>query len=113
MTISTCPDPTLTTENLGDALKSIKTRDWERVSKVLDIIQSKIDQIRREYRSDAARKEAVMDEYVTNYPLASWDDVSCSLERIMYPHVAQSMTVRYTGKITYITIQCMSYSRPS
>ena len=68
------------------------------MSTIFCIITSKKDQIRNEYHRDAERKEAVVNEYVTNYPLASWDDVTLRLQIFGNPNVAESARAVYTGE---------------
>ena len=68
------------------------------MSKIFCTTASKKDQIWNEYHSDAERKEAVVNEYVTNYPLASWDDVTLHLQILGYPTVAESARAMYTGE---------------
>ena len=81
-------------------LKDISANEWNGMSEMLHITHLKMDQIRAEYQDDGDRKKVVIDEYVINYPLASWSDICQRLQLFGYVTVAESVRAKYTGKKT-------------
>ena len=72
-------DLTLTTERLVELFASMDDDEVNRMGVYLDIPLSKIAEFMMNYKNPARRKEAYLDYYVRNNPLASWTKIADTL----------------------------------
>ena len=72
-------DLTLTTERLVELFPSMDDMIVDFMCPYLDIPSSKIQEFRMTYQNPAQRKEAYLDYYVHNHPLASWTKIAETL----------------------------------
>ena len=94
-------DPTLTTENLMEAVRGVESR-WEDLGSNLcsevilrGVRSSEMQKIQRLYQSDHQRLEALVKHYVKHCPFRSWKDVSSALERSNLPQLAEVVNTKY------------------
>ena len=62
-----------------DLFESADPEDVDDLGKLLDLPQSEIDKIKKNYRSPAQRKEAYLDLYVHQHPCPSWSWIAVVL----------------------------------
>ena len=74
-------DLTLTTEKLVELFASMRDDHVDALGSYLDTPSSKNDEFWMNYRDPARRKEAYLDYYAHNNPLASWSEVTEVLHR--------------------------------
>ena len=65
--------------------------DWERTGEILGICKSAREQVKhlREQHHDDQVKETMLRHYVTEYPLASWEDLIKKLKQFQYTQMLQ------------------------
>ena len=68
------PDPSLNPENLSNVLDIMKDWLWEWFSQCVNIPESEIEKIRRQYAygSDRKRKQAIIPHIISTHPSLSW-----------------------------------------
>ena len=86
-------DPTLTTENLMEVVRGMEGR-WKDLGMNL-VRYSEIQEIRRLYRSDHQKMEALINHYVRHYPTRSWMRVASALKAIELPQLAEVVITKY------------------
>ena len=74
----------------------------------LDTPSSKKEEFRMNYKDPARRKEAHLDYYVHNNPLASWTKVAEALHRFELPEQATVVENTYV-KGMHTQISCLSH----
>ena len=79
LSLFTDTDLTLTAERLVELFASMYDGLVDHLCNHLDTPLSKRDEFRMNYQDPARRKEAYLDEYAHNYPLASWSQVAGAL----------------------------------
>ena len=67
---------------------SMSARDVDKLGASLDTPLSKREEFKMNYQDPARRKEAYLDYYVHNNPLASWTKVAGALRRCGLPEQA-------------------------
>ena len=101
-----CTDLTITTEKLMELFAPL---DPEKVNVLgvegyLDLPQSEIDRIQKDYQSPAQRKEAYLDIYVHQHPCPTWSRIARVLCLVILPQQADLVKNTYikgTQKILY------------
>ena len=68
---------------------------WEDLWDELVLQYSLREEIKRLYRSDHQRMEALINHYVRHYPLRSWKEVASVLEDMELPQLAEVVTTKY------------------
>ena len=81
--LSSCTntEPSLTPHNLTTALDTLPDSVWDAFGFEIDVPQSKIGNIRSQYRSDGERKSALLHTYLTSHPAPSWQHITDALYR--------------------------------
>ena len=69
-------DPSLTPSNMTTALDTLPAHKWRMLGRMLNIPESKLDQIESQFASDEERKEEVIRIYLTQHPHPSWEHTS-------------------------------------
>ena len=108
--VYTDTDLTLTTEKLVELFASMDDGYVDSVGHFLDIPSSKIDEFRKNYRDPARRKEAYLDYYAHNNPLASWSKVAKTLSFCRLPQEADAVENTYVqGMHLYSNLPHMTF----
>ena len=82
-------DLTLTTERLVELFASVSDKDIDDMGGYhLDIPYSKSEEFKMNYQNPAQRKEAYLDYYVHNHPIASWTEIAEALRECKLPQQA-------------------------
>ena len=81
-------DLTLTTECLVELFASMNDGEVDDVGIYLDTPSSKAEEFQMNYKNPARRKEAYLDYYVRNNPLASWTEIADTLNTYNLPQQA-------------------------
>ena len=81
--LSSCTntEPSLTPHNLTTALDTLPDDVWNDFGMWIDVPQSKMDNIKSQYRSDGERKSALLHTYLTSHPAPSWQHITDALYR--------------------------------
>ena len=88
-------DLTLTTERLVELFAAVDDKDVNSVGTDLDIPPSKRENFEMNYQNPAQRKEAYLDYYVHNHPLASWTKIAGVLRAHKLPQQADVVENTY------------------
>ena len=88
-------DLTLTTEKLVELFVSMDDDHVDDLSSYLNTPLFKIAEFQMNYQDPARRKEAYLDEYAHNNPLASWSEVAEALRRCRLPQEADVVKKTY------------------
>jgi len=86
-------DPTLTTENLMEVLKGVESR-WNDLADKL-VVRSEISKIETLYHNDTDKMEAVVNEYVRQFPTHTWRRIVRALKRMRLHEQANVITTKY------------------
>ena len=81
-------DLTLTTERLVELFASMDDRAVDLMGAYLETPSSKREEFKMNYQNPAQRKEAYLDYYVHNHPLASWTKIAKALSGCRLPQQA-------------------------
>ena len=68
---------------------------WKELSDTLGVRSSEDQKIRRLYRSDHQKMEALINHYVRHYPTRSWKKVASALKNMKLPQLAKVVTTKY------------------
>ena len=86
-------DLTITTEKLVELFATMDDRHVQsssiffiKLNKELDLPQSKVAEMERNYHSPSRRKDAYLDLYVTSHPCPSWRQVAQALRDVDLHH---------------------------
>ena len=94
-------DLTITTEKLIELFATMDDDYVESAVRplnldiVLDLPQSKVAEIDRNYRSSSQRRDAYLDLYATGHPCPSWTQVAKALRRVTLHHQADVVESTY------------------
>ena len=105
---STDTDLTLTTERLMELFASMHDEYIDHLRLYLDTPSSKKEEFNMNYKDPARRKEAYLDYYVHNNPLASWTKVAEALRWCELPKQATVVENTYV-KGMHTQISCLSH----
>ena len=94
VSLFTDTDLTLTTDRLVELFASMNDSSVDDMGDYLDTPSSKTEEFKVTYQNPAQRKEAYLDYYVHNYPLASWTKIARVLHVCGLPQ--QATVVRNT-----------------
>ena len=94
-------DLTLTTERLVELFASTNDMFVDLVGFLLDTPSSKSEEFKMNYQNPAQRKEAYLDYYVHNHPLASWTMIANVLHRFELPQQAAVVENTYIQGMLY------------
>ena len=72
-------DPSLTPENLSTVLDIMEHRLWAAFCRGVNVPESEIEQIRRQYPSNRERKQAAIPHLISTHPSLSWRLVANAL----------------------------------
>ena len=72
-------DLTITTEKLMELFAPLDPEIVDELGGWLDLPQSEIDRIQKDYQSPTQRKEAYLDLYVHQHPCPTWSEVAEAL----------------------------------
>ena len=93
------PDKFLTTENIMDVVKDVE-EFWDSLGRQLGVRQTERDSIRNLHQNDHQKMEAMLDHYVTCYPVPSWKRFAATIQGMGFSNLADVVTVRYvTGSM--------------
>ena len=93
------PDKFLTTENIMDVVKDVE-EFWDSLGRQLGVRQSERDSIGNLHQNDHQKMEAMLDHYVTRYPVPSWKRFAATIQGMGFSNLADVVTVRYvTGSM--------------
>ena len=94
--ICPCTDLTITTEKLMELFAPLDTEEIDWLGEYLDIPQSEIDRIQKDYQSPTQRKEACLDLYVHQHPYPTWSRIARVLRSWVHlPHQADLVENTY------------------
>ena len=96
-------DPTLTTDNLMEVVKEIEHR-WEEFGKLIVPLSKRVN-IKRLYKTNHLRMEAVVDHYVKYSPY-SWKDFGTKLQRMELHKLADEVTTKYVRGMDVNHVTC-------
>ena len=99
-------DLTLTTERLVELFASMDDGKVDSMGVYLGIPSSKKEEFKMNYKNPAQRKEAYLDYYVHNHPVASWAEIADTLN--VY-HLPQQAAVVENTYIQGIPLQSSHY----
>ena len=99
-------DPTLTTDNLMEVVKGVEHCWWD-LGDRLDVPDSKSEELRRLYRHDHHRMEAVLDYYVKYYPAPSWKKFTGVLQGEGLHKQANEVTTKYVKGMDVNHVTCL------
>ena len=88
-------DLTITTEKLVELFATMNDLSLDILISWLDLPQSKVAEIERNYRSPSQRRDAYLDLYATGHPCPSWRQVAEALRRVHLPHQADVVESTY------------------
>ena len=88
-------DLTLTTERLVELFASMDDEDVDHMGDNLDTPSSKRREFQMNYQNPAQRKEAYLDYYVHNHPVASWTKIAEVLHLYRLPQQADVVENTY------------------
>ena len=91
-------DPTLTTDNLMEAVKEVDHR-WRELGRKLDL---NVNIIELHGIAD------VVDEYVRHYPTPSWKEVATVLQRMKLDELADEVTTKYGRGMDVNHVTCLT-----
>ena len=94
-------DLTLTTERLVELFTSTSDRNVDLMGACLDTPSSKSVEFKMNYQNPAQRKEAYLDYYIHNHPLASWTKIARALHRCRLPQQAAVVENTYIQGMLY------------
>ena len=98
-------DLTLTTERLVELFASMDDGDVDLMGRYhLDTPSSKEEEFQMNYQDPAQRKEAYLDYYVHNHPLASWTGIAQVLSRCRLPQQSAVVENTYIQGMLYAFI---------
>ena len=92
-------DPTLTTDNLMEAVKEVEHR-WEDLG---DKLYLPMYQLQHCVHGMAD----VVDEYVRRYPTSSWKRVATALQRMELDKLADEVTTKYVRGMDVNHVTCL------
>ena len=107
-------DLTITTEKLAELFATMNDLSLDMLVSWLDLPQSKVAEIERNYRSPSQRREAYLDLYATGHPYPSWRKVAEVLRSVGHPHqadVVESTYVQGTRIILTLSLFVHCYHR--
>ena len=90
-------DHTLTLASLSLALKEVPDSKWNEILRRLRLPDSVQEEIQVAYRTDAQRKEAVLDNYVNKHPCPSWTHVTRVLRGMELYKLASEVIKQYVS----------------
>ena len=90
-------DPTLTPDNLMEAVKEVDHR-WRELGQKLDL---SVNIIELHGMAD------VVDEYVRHYPTPSWKEVATALQRMELDKLADEVTTKYVRGMDVNNVTCL------
>ena len=89
---------------------SMNDEDVDALGVYVDTPSSKREEFKMNYKDPARRKEAHLDYYVHNNPLASWTEVAGALRWFGLPEQAIVVENTYVkGMHTQVQISCLSH----
>ena len=90
-------DLTISTEKLVELFATVRDDKVDDIAGVLGLRlpYSKRDDIHRNYRNPAQRRDAYLDLYATDHPCPSWSDVANSLRYVDLPHQSDEVERTY------------------
>ena len=89
-------DLTITTEKVVELFATMGNFYVEAgLGDQLDLPQSKVDEIQRNYHSPSQRRDAYLDLYATDHPCPSWRQVAKVLHEVDLPHQARVVESTY------------------
>ena len=97
-------DPTLTTENIMEVVKEIEHR-WEVFGLLLQVLPSKLQNIKGLYKTNHLRMEAVVD-YCVKYSPYSWKDFVTALQEMELHKLADEVTTKYVRGMDVSHVTC-------
>ena len=108
-------DLTISTEKLMELFASVRDDKVDHIAHIyvgLPTPSSKRDDIRRNYRNPAQRRDAYLDLYATDHPCPSWSDVASALRYVGLRHQSDEVKRTYvqgTGDIEIHSLSVQSY----
>ena len=87
-------------KDLTEIFKDINPKDWEKIAMVLRIPGYRVEEIKKECSTDEERWAAMLKEYVTDHPLASWLDVRDAMAWFGYKSVADEIFAKFLPSST-------------
>ena len=100
-------DLTITTEKLVELFEALSDDDSDVPGFLLELPQSKIDEIKRNYHSPSQRREAYLDLYATDHPCPSWRAVAKTLFGVGLPYQADVVESTYVQGYTNTSCICL------
>ena len=94
--VSPPADPTLTTSNMLSVLSGVEEQ-WEELGEELDVVESKMNEIRQHHWSNTDRMEALTTFYIRYYPTPSWQRIASALQEMGLQDLADVVTTKYVG----------------
>ena len=108
-------DLTITTEKLVELFATMDDYHvdadeilYMQLNDQLDLPQSKVAEINRNYHSPSQRRDAYIDLYATTHPCPSWRQVAEALRGVFLDHQADVVESTYVQGIMIILIHSLS-----
>jgi len=80
---------------------------WWDLGDRLDVPDSKSEELRRLYRRDHHRMEAVLDYYVKYHPAPSWKHYAAALHKVWLHEQADEVTTKYVKGMDVNHVTCL------
>ena len=107
-------DLTITTEKLVELFATMDERSGQnpfiQLDVELDLPQSKVAELKRNYHSPSQRRDAYLDLYATGHPCPSWKQVAEVLRNFDLYHQADVVESTYVQGTRMIPIHSLSVS---
>ena len=97
-------DPAFTIDNLMEVVKEVEHR-WEELGSKL-VPPSKLGNIKRLYKTNHLRMEAVVDYYVKYHYDSSWTRVAAALQEMELHKLADEVTTKYVRGMDVSHVTC-------
>ena len=93
-----CVEFTVTAERLLQALREVKSEDWDKIGKGLYISRFKREKIRETHDTVDEQMEALLRTYANEQSHTTWWEVCSALRMNDYQELADKIKTKYIGE---------------
>ena len=88
-------DLTITTEKLVEIFATVRDYQVVAIGLLLDLPDSKMDEIKRSFQSPTRQRDAYLDLYASDHPYPTWKTVAAVLRGVYLPSQAVMVESTY------------------